>query len=294
MGLVVYMLKRLEKKLIIKNTFFIRNGRPRLPEISENKKFTFIGDNALAEMLESGSIIFKDFNDKTSVLIKINLNSPNSYPASTSFDMLDALLQSLISRGVKKICIGDCSGLIYLPTRTVIKEKNFNCFKKYNAKIKVFDYGKWVRVPINGVFFKEIILTDTLYKYDKIINLANLKSHRLAGFSFSTKLMVGFMHPYQRIKLHKDHLEERIAEISLAIQPDISIIDGRRIFIDGGPDFGTVAEAKTIIVNNNLLDTELRAYDLLVSYKQQNGICDLDKNPQNNKFFKHFNKIKDN
>ena len=287
-------LERLERKIIIKNTFFIRNGAPRLPKNRKSKKLSFTGDNALSDMVKSGNIIFSDFNPQTSVLVKINLNSSNPYPASTSSEMLDALLQSLINLGVKKICIGDCSGLVSLPTRKIISRKGLDHFKKYGAKIKVFDYGKWVNVPIKGIYFKSIILSESIYKYDKIINLANLKAHHAAGFSFSTKLLVGFMHPFQRIQLHKDHLEEKIAELSLAVQPDISIIDARSIFVDGGPDIGTVAEAKTIIVNNDLLNADLSAYNLLVSVKQQYGINDLDENPNNSRFFKHFIEIKGN
>jgi uncharacterized protein (DUF362 family) len=287
-------LERLERKIILKNTFFTRNGNPRLPENRESKKFYFTGDNALSNMVKSSNIIFSDFNPQTSVLIKINLNSSNPYPASTSSEMLDALLQSLGNLGVKRICIGDCSGLSHLPTRKVINRKKLGCLKKYGVKIKVFDYGKWVRVPIKGIYFNSIILSESIYKYDKIINLANLKSHYLAGFSCSTKLMVGFMHPFQRIALHKDHLEERIAELALAVQPDISIIDARSIFIDGGPDAGTAVETKTIIVNNDLLAADLSAYDFLVSVKQRYGINDLDKNPGNSRFFKHFIKIKGN
>jgi len=294
MALMASLLERLEKKLIIKNTLFIRNGDPRLPENSKSKKFSFTGDNALSDMIKSSNVIFSDFRPQTSVLIKINLNSPNPYPASTSSKMLDALLQSLMGLGVKKICIGDCSGLVSLPTRKVIKKKGLDRFKKYGARLKVFDYGSWVNVAIKGIYFKSIILSESIYKYDKIINLANLKSHHLAGFSFSTKLLVGFMHPFQRIQLHKDHLEEKIAELSLAVQPDISIIDARSIFIDGGPDVGKVAEAKTIIVSNDLLDADLSAYNLLVSIKQQYGINDLDKNPNNCRFFKHFIEIKGN
>ena len=96
------LLERLERKIIIKNTFFIKNGAPRLPETKKSKKFSFTGDNALSEMVKSGNIIFSDFNNQTSVLVKINLNSSNPYPASTSPEMLDVLLQSLINLGVKK------------------------------------------------------------------------------------------------------------------------------------------------------------------------------------------------
>jgi len=262
-----------------------------MPERSSGIELSFSGENALKDMVDSSNKIFKDFNTVNSVLIKTNLNSANPYPASTSNHMLEAVLQSLLDLGIKNICIGDCSGLIHLPTREVIKKKRLYDLKKYGTRIKVFDYGRWVKIAINGVYFKNIILSESIYKYDKIINLANLKSHSIAGFSFATKSLVGFMHPCQRFELHRDYLEERIAELALAIQPDINIVDARSIFIDGGPDTGTVAEAKTIIINNSLLETDLIAYNLLSSFKHKFGIKDFDQNPYNRRFFKHFIKI---
>ena len=285
------LFERLEKQVIVKNTLFIKNGVPRLPKNHNGIKLLFEGDNSLADMVKSSRTIFRNFNSATSVLIKININSSNPYPASTSSDMIDAIVHCLLDLGIKKICIGDCSGLIHLPTRKVIKQKDFYCFKKYGVKVKVFDYGRWINIPINGVYFKNIVLSRGIYNYDTIINCANLKSHSLARFSFSTKSLVGFMHPFQRYDLHKDHLEERIAELPLAIQPDINIIDARSIFIDGGPDMGTSAEAKTIIVSSHSLDADLMAYDVLFSLKKKFGIHDLDENPYTTRFFQHFMKV---
>lgn len=283
--------ERLEKQIIIKNTLFIKNGVPRLRTNDNNIKLLFKGDNALVDMIKSSRTVFRDFNSATRVLIKININSSNPYPASTSGDMIDAIVNCLLDLGIKKICIGDCSGLVHLPTRKVINRKGFYRFKKYGVKIKVFDYGRWINIPINGVYFKNIVLSQGIYNYDKIINCANLKSHSLARFSFSTKSLVGFMHPFQRYDLHKDHLEERIAELPLAIRPDINIIDARSIFIDGGPDIGTAAETKTIIVSSHLLDADLSAYDVLFSLKREYGIHDLDENPYTTRFFQHFMKV---
>ena len=189
------ILKRLERKIIIKNTFLIKNCPPRILKKSSGTRLSFKGENTLKDMVDSSNKIFKDFNSMTSVLIKINLNSANPYPASTSREMLDAILNSLFDLGVKKICIGDCSGLIHLPTREVIKKKGLYNLKKNGIKIKVFDYGRWVKIAINGAYFKNIILAKSIYKNDKIINLANLKSHSKAGFSFATKSLVGLCIP---------------------------------------------------------------------------------------------------
>ncbi len=74
----------------------------------------------------------------------------------------------------------------------------------------------------------------------------------------------------------------------MAVEPDINIIDGRKIFINGGPDNGKVAKANTIFINNDLMEADLKSYDLLLRFKRKYGIKDLDEDPSSNRFFKHF------
>ena len=78
----------------------------------------------------------------------------------------------------------------------------------------------------------------------------------------------------------------------MAVEPDINIIDGRKIFIDGGPDKGRVVAADTIIINSDLMKADLKSYDLLFRFKKEYGLKDLDKDPYRDIFFKHFHKIK--
>jgi uncharacterized protein (DUF362 family) len=283
--------ERIERKLIIKNTFFIKKGVPRIPFLVSDKDFSFISKDPISEMIDSRKEIFKDFGPSTSVLIKISINSHYAYPASTSKKMLESILYLLKDAGVQKICISDCAGLVHIPTRKVVRKKGLDSLKKYGCRLSVFDYGGWSDIPVDGVYFKNITLSDSIFRYDKIINLSNLKSHWMAGFTFSTKSLVGFMHPSQRWELHRDHLQERIAELSLALRPDINIVDARKIFIDGGPSEGKVVKANTILVNSDLLQTDLKSYEVLFRHKQKNGINDLDKDPYKNDFFRHFLKI---
>ena len=286
------ILDRIERRIITGNTLFISRGTPRVKKNSKIE-LSFCSKDPISDMIDSCKNIFMHFDFPNSVLLKISLNSPNPYPASTSSRMLEAVLQCLADSGVNKISVGDSSGLKHLPTRKVLRKKGFDFLKKYGARSIVFDYGGWVNIPVEGYYFKNIILSDSIYKYDMIINLTNLKSHWSAGFTFATKNLVGFMHPFQRRALHCDHLEERIAELSLAIVPDINIIDGRKIFIDGGPDEGRTVEANTIFINSDLMKADLKSYELLFRYQKKNGIKNLDQDPYNIKFFKHFLKLQD-
>src|SRR5690606_28594059 len=117
------IITRLEKKLILKNKLFIKQAFPRLKKIQKQVKLVFSSDSALDDFRKAGKDIFSDFSEATKVLIKINLNSANNYPASTSLQMLESVIEGLKNQGVRNICVGDCSGLIHFPTRNVMKKK---------------------------------------------------------------------------------------------------------------------------------------------------------------------------
>lgn len=282
---------KLKRRLIYMNRRFIHEGLPVNNKRHTDVDITLAGNDIIGKIKEDKEKIFKDYNSKTKVLIKVNLNSSLPYPASVSVDIIEALITALKNYGVKRICISDCSGLDHLPTRkNMIKKKIFK-LKKSGVKIKAFDYKRWVRIPIKGEFFNHLTLTKQIYKFDKIINLANLKSHSISGFSAATKNLVGFMHPLQRWDLHKNNLIEKVAELPLALIPDINIIDARKIFVDGGPDKGKTVEANTVIINSSIIQADIKAYNLLVHKKAENNIHDLPKNYMENIFFKHYAKF---
>lgn len=285
------LLKKVKRKLIFINKPSGKPKAPLTPKVAGKTEILLKGQNLLHEFKCIGSDLLRDYDRDTKVLIKVNLNSALPYPASVSMEMLETVVASLEDRGVRDIVVADCSGITHLPTSDVIKTKKMKALKKPGLKIRSFDYVKWYKVPIPGEYFSHIILPEKAFKADRIINLSNLKAHNLAGFSAATKNLVGFMHPRQRFELHKDHLIERIAEIPLAIVPDINIIDARKIFVDGGPDKGTVCTADTIIINSSLYDADRLAYDLLVAKKTENDIHDLSENYMDNPFFRHYSKI---
>ena len=71
----------------------------------------------------------------------------------------------------------------------------------------------------------------SVYEADKIVYLPCMKTHRLARFSLSLKLGVGLVHPGERRRMHMGNLERKVAEFSLALQPDLIVMDGRKAFV---------------------------------------------------------------
>jgi uncharacterized protein (DUF362 family) len=185
-----------------------------------------------------------------SVLLKPNFNSYHPSPASTSFDLLSCVVELLREAGAGRIAVGECSAIALSPTRPVVQRAGLlRWAEEHGVEAILFDEQPWCSCAIGGQHYQAIIVPECLQRFDRLIYLVSAKTHRQAGVSLSLKLGVGWMHPVQRIVLHADHLPERIAEISLAVRPDLVIADARRCFISGGPEVGEVREPGLILAS---------------------------------------------
>lgn len=212
------------------------------------------------------------FKPGARVLIKINLNTSDPYPASTCPSMLAVLVGFLHERGINSIAVGDCSSVSALPTRKVAQQAGILETLPGSAKMVYFDEGPWVKVRMAGQFLQEVTVPGAVYEADRIIYLANLKTHHVSDFTFGLKLAVGFMHPLERYPLHRgEHLKQKIPEISLAVQPDLTIIDGRTAFITGGPRTGRAEKAGVFIMGSEQLSVDVEAYRQLYLLKKRHG-----------------------
>lgn len=279
------ILKRLVKPAVLKKIVVAGTVEPRRRVVLEGPGRVFSvacpkdpGD-ALKKM---GPVWDGEFSRVISpdheVLIKINLNTQDPYPASTAPDMVAALVDFLHERKISRIRVGDCCATFALPTRKVARETGVLDALADRAEMVFFDEGEWVRVPIEGRYLKEVTVPKTAMEADRIISLANMKTHRLADFSFGLKLSVGFMHPLERGAMHQSNLREKAVEINLAVGPDLTIIDGRKAFVSGGPMTGRVEECGAILFGADPLATDVETFRLLCRVKDahdcREGFCD--------------------
>jgi uncharacterized protein (DUF362 family) len=212
-------------------------------------------------------------HEDSQLLIKINLNTADPYPASTSPEMLDNLLTFLRQQGLQNISVGDCSSVSSIPTRKIARKTGIlDTVRSHNARMICFDEHKWRRVVIPGYFLQEVTLPEILWQTDRLIYLANIKTHCSAGVSLGLKLAVGFLHPIERYSLHSNgFLEESIAELALAVTPDLTIIDGREAFVTGGPASGRIDKIGTILMSSCMLAADLAAYESLIESQRRLG-----------------------
>ena len=205
------------------------------------------------------------------VLLKYNLNTADPYPASACPVMLRTVSDLLLRLGAREVIAGDCSGIPALPTKRQLKKAGLHKAPAGRARLICFDDGPWVSVPVEGRYLAQVTVPQAALEAECIVALANLKTHSLALFTGALKLAVGFMHPLERYSLHREHLQEKVAEIGMAVQPDLVIMDARTLFITGGPIEGLAAAGETILVGDNALAVDAAAYSLLYRLKKEQG-----------------------
>lgn len=211
---------------------------------------------------------FKKFISRGDIiLLKPNFNTADPPPASSDIEFIKTIAELCIEAGAKKIIIGE-SSTIYLSTRKVIQEKGIlSIIKNLPIEIMIFDQNSYIKKTIpEAQYIKKASFPKILYEVDKIFLLPCLKTHRLAQFTGSLKLAVGFLKKSERITLHFSHLQEKIAEINLLYKPNLIIMDARKCFIKGGPDKGLVAQPSLILAAENRIEIDVEGIQIIQSF----------------------------
>lgn len=208
------------------------------------------------------------------VIVKPNFNSDDPFPASSDPEFVKATVYLLYEAGASKVTIIESSGLPWLPTKRVLEKMGMvEAAEECNAELKILDEADWVDIEIKGKRWKKAsIAKDVLEKDAKLVWLPCMKTHKWARFSLSLKLAVGLLKFGQRRRLHMLHLEEKIADLNLAVHPDLIIMDGRKCFVTGGPANGQMEEPNLILASGDRIAIDVEALKILKSYKAKNKL----------------------
>jgi len=211
------------------------------------------------------------------VIVKPNFNSNDPFPASSDPEFVEAVVSLLYEAGASQVIIIESSGMPWLPTRNVLdKTGMLKAAEECGAEVQILDDREWIDIEIQGKRWKNVLIAkDALEENARFVWLPCMKTHRYARFSLSLKLAVGLLSFKQRGDLHSAHLEEKIAELNLAVHPDLIIMDGRKCFTTGGPDVGHVEEPNVILASGDRVAIDVEALKILKSYKADNRL-DMD------------------
>jgi len=203
------------------------------------------------------------------VFVKPNFNSPDPFPAATDLAFLQVVIELILEAG-SKVTIGESSGGVWRPTRKVFNQLGVpELARRLGVELIAFDDrpSDWVEVKVNGDYLSKVIMPRSAYEADKIVYLPCMRTHTLGAFSGAIKLAFGFVAPGQRRSFHLSHLQEKLAEISLCWQPDLIIMDGRKVFVSGGPNKGQLVEPSLVLASGDLIAIDVEAIKVLLDYR---------------------------
>ncbi len=233
------------------------------PDLKGSIKQCLDALGGLERLVEPGDTVF----------LKPNYNSNDPSPATTDPAFLRAAVELVREAGAQKVVIGDSSGLPWLPTRKTLASLGImQELREIGDELLFFDELEFVRVGIGGQYLDSIGIAERAYHAAKIIYFCCMKTHRLARFTLSLKLGMGLVDPSDRPGMHMRNLEQKLAEVNMAIGPDLVILDGRRAFVTGGPDSGQVETPGLVLCSGDQVAIDVEGLKVIRSYHARNRI----------------------
>ncbi len=187
------------------------------------------------------------------VLVKPNVVGSNPNPTTTSPAVVSAVVRALYAEGAGKVYVGDMSALVRGKTAENMQRTGImQAARDAGAETVSFEDHEWVEVKIQGEHLRDVSVTEWIYKVDRVVNLPVIKTHRYADYSICLKNFVGATHlSYRPYLVNPLRWDEIVAELNLAYRPDINIVDGTKVMVEGGPWEGRSEPANLILAGGD-------------------------------------------
>jgi uncharacterized protein (DUF362 family) len=109
-------------------------------------------------------------------------------------------------------------------------------------------------VELDGARFDRLKLASVLVEADLLISLGKIKTHHFTTITGSVKNLFGCL-PTAEKKLHHPYLDDALPDLTNALRPEISILDGNP-GIAGDPISGSPISLDTVLVGSNPIATD--------------------------------------
>ncbi len=236
-------------------------------------------EESILKVLEPFGGLSRYISKTDTVLLKPNFNTGDPFPASTAPDFLVTIV-NLVVKYSSDIKIIE-SSTIRANTRNIFKNIMKDKLSDFDIPIiteKEFKYKSIDLKSIGGKYLKSVKFPKILFEPNvKIILLPCIKTHFVGEYTGALKLAVGFMERKQRMRMHISRkVPEKVADMNLAYQPNLIIMDARKTFVTGGPASGKVECPNKILASTSRTDVDIEGVKIIQSYKENNKLQNKD------------------
>jgi uncharacterized protein (DUF362 family) len=206
------------------------------------------------------------------VLVKPNICCPRPHPATTSPEVLSAVLGMVRERSPGRLIVGDQTFYVQNTVGNVRRAGLETAVRAHGAEFVSFDDvpRRHVRPPGARHWPDGYKVPAMLDQVDHVINLACVKTHVLARYTMAMKNVIGVIDADSRRYYHRIRSEQGydafaalIAEMALAMRPALHILDGTAAFTAGGPSDGTIVRPRLVIASRDMIATDVTGIAVL-------------------------------
>jgi uncharacterized protein (DUF362 family) len=206
------------------------------------------------------------------VLVKPNVCCPSPHPATTSPEVLEAVLELVRERKPGRLIVGDQTFYVQSTVANVRRAGLEDAVRAHGAEFVAFDDlpRRHVRPAAARHWPDGYRIPAMLTEAHHVINLAGVKTHFLARYTMAMKNFIGVIDADSRRYYHRVRSERGyeafavlMAEMALAFRPALHILDGTAAFVAGGPSDGTVVHPRLVVASRDLLAIDVTGLAVL-------------------------------
>ena len=244
------------------------------PFVADGKSLVaVVGGRDIKRMIKESVFLIGGFDklnvQRKTILLKPNIVSGRKSPTTTNPEVVKAMASILYEEGAKEVIVGDMSALLRLPTKENMEKTGIKrAAEEAGARVVYFEDYDWIEVSLpSGKYLNKVAVSEWIFKANRIVNLPVIKTHRSATYSICLKNFVGATHFRQRpYFVDSGHWEEVVSEINLAYTPDLNIVDGTKIMVEGGPWKGQERETNLIISSGDRVAADVIGLGIIKAF----------------------------
>jgi uncharacterized protein (DUF362 family) len=206
------------------------------------------------------------------VLVKPNICCPSPHPATTSPEVLSAVLELVRARKPGRLIVGDQTFFVQSTEANLRRAGLEAAVRAHGAEFVAFDDlpRRHLRPAAARHWPEGYRIPALLAEVNHVVNLACVKTHFLARYTMAMKNVIGVIDADSRRYYHRVRTEQGydafaalIAEMALAVRPSLNILDGTAAFVSGGPANGRLVHPRLVIASRDMLATDVTGLAVL-------------------------------